>query len=110
MKAFLICPVRGHAASETAEIVRRLESDGWEVHWPHRDTNQDDSIGLQICSDNRDAILSAHRVFVVWDGESTGCLFDLGMAFALQKPITVLECPMPTSGKSFQNMMRAWET
>jgi hypothetical protein len=27
-KAFLICPVRGHKMSETAEIVRQLEAIG----------------------------------------------------------------------------------
>ena len=44
-KAFLICPVRGHSMDETTKIVVDLENDGWQVHWPPRDTNQEDPIG-----------------------------------------------------------------
>lgn len=108
--AFLICPVRGHSPEETAALVARLEGEGWYVHWPPRDTNQDDATGLRICQDNRAAIEQAERIFVVWDGQSQGCLFDLGMAFAMRKPITCLSLPATTDGKSFQNMMRAWES
>ena len=109
MKAFLICPVRGHLPDETFEIVCGLERDGWDVHWPFRDTAQDDPTGFEICSTNREAIDQADMVFVMWDGKSTGCLFDLGIAFALNKLIQVLDAPALTEGKSFQNMMRQWE-
>ena len=109
MKAFLICPVRGHDPSETEAIVRELESKGWDVHWPHRDTDQNDDIGLRICMDNCTAILAADRVFLVYDPDSKGSHFDMGMAFALHKPITVLRAPEPTPYKSFQNVVRAWE-
>lgn len=108
MKVFLICPVRGHDMSETECRVKSLEDEGHQVHWPPRDTNQDDPVGLDICRTNSNAIEDADRVFVIWDGKSTGSLFDLGMAFALNKPITVLEAPDLTPHKSFQNMMRAW--
>lgn len=37
-----------------------------------------------------------------------GSLFDLGMAFALGKPIIYLEMPDQTEGKSFQNMVKKW--
>jgi len=109
MRAFLICPVRGHLPEETRVIVESLEAKGWRVHWPHRDTDQGDPTGYRICADNRAAIEKADRVFIVWDGESTGSLFDLGMAFALRKPLSPIEIPGPTEGKSFQNMMREWE-
>lgn len=109
MNAFLICPVRGVDSETTRGYVERLEAEGWSVHWPPRDTNQDDAIGLDICRQNRAAIAAADRVFISWDGKSTGSLFDLGMAFAMHKPLTVLEAPEPTPHKSFQNMMRAWE-
>ena len=108
MKAFLICPVRGHSPEETEEIVGRLEAKGWDLHWPHRDTDQNDPVGLRLCENNRAAISEAKRVFIVWDGKSTGSLFDLGMAFALHKPLTVIAAPEATDGKSFQNMMKAW--
>ena len=111
MRAFLICPVRGHSPEETEAVVKRLESAGWAVHWPHRDTNQDDPIGLAICEQNRAAIVAADHVFIIWDGRSTGCLFDVGMAFALGKSVTILDAPEPDPppGKSFLRMIRAWE-
>lgn len=109
MKTFLICPVRGHDPNETKEVVQLLERQGWNVHWPPRDTNQNDDTGLRICRDNRQAIQAADVVHVIWDGKSQGCLFDLGMAFAMGKPVYTLGLPKATGGKSFQNMVRAWE-
>lgn len=108
MRSFLICPVRGVSAEDTGWIVAKLEAEGHTVHWPHRDTDQNDDTGLRICADNRAAIEAADVVCVVWDGRSQGCLFDLGMAFALGKQIKVIDMPAPTEGKSFQNMARAW--
>jgi len=105
-KAFLICPVRGHSQSEFMDIVTGLENDGWKVHYPPRDTDQNDNTGLRICEDNRKAIEEADAVFVVWDGISQGCLFDLGMAFYANKKIIPLSLPPKTEGKSFQNMIR----
>jgi nucleoside 2-deoxyribosyltransferase len=108
VNTFLICPVRGHSMSETEQVVAELEAQGWSVHWPPRDTDQRDPVGLRICMDNRAAIEAADAVHVVWDGVSQGCLFDLGMAFALGKPLHVIALPAATEGKSFQNMMRHW--
>lgn len=107
-RAFLICPVRGVDPSLTKGIVQRLEQSGWTMHWPPRDTDQADDTGLRICEDNRKAIAASDVVYVVWDGISQGCLFDLGMAFALHKPVVVVQLPPETEGKSFQNMVRAW--
>ena len=109
MKGFLICPVRGHDQEETKSVVEKYEALGWKIHWPPRDTNQDDETGLRICTDNYRAIRESDVVLVIWDGKSQGCLFDLGMAFAMNKPISVIQVPMMTEGKSFQNMIRAWE-
>jgi hypothetical protein len=108
MKTFLICPVRGKDPATYAAIVARLETEGWTVHWPPRDTDQNDPVGLDICTRNRSAIAAADVVHVVWDGQSQGCLFDLGMAFALGKRIVPVELPPATTGKSFQNMVRVW--
>lgn len=108
MKSFLICPVRGKSPEDTAGIVKSLEDEGYHVHWPHRDTNQSDPVGLRICGDNLAAIQNADVVHVVWDGLSQGCLFDLGMAFALNKKISPISLPDETPNKSFQNMVRAW--
>lgn len=107
-RTFLICPVRGHSKEETEAVVKGLERKGWTVHWPPRDTNQDDPTGFKICDQNRKAIVQADEVHVIWDGQSQGCLFDLGIAWALRKPITIIRLPELTEGKSFQNMVTAW--
>src|SRR5208282_5452823 len=106
---FLICPVRGIDPKTQQHIVDDLESNGYTVHWPPRDTNQNDGTGLNICLENKTAIINADIIHVLWDGKSQGCLFDLGMAFALNKPISIIEIPMePVEGKSFHNMIKAW--
>lgn len=114
MKVFLIAPVRkvtrdfSNAITLTVEV---LESQGCSVHWPKRDTNQEDSKGLNICLQNKQAIEEADLVKVIWDGKSEGCLFDLGMAFALGKKVEIVQpyFPEETLGKSFANMVREWE-
>lgn len=109
-KTFLICPVRGHSIEETEAIVKKLEEE-YEVYWPPRDTNQNDPVGFDICSDNFYAILFADVVHVIWDGKSEGCLFDLGMAFALEKEVIVISLPEDTTeGKSFVKMIKAWSS
>ena len=45
MNGFLICHVRGVDPKETEGIVQELESQRVDVHWPSRDTNQEDSKG-----------------------------------------------------------------
>ena len=110
MRTFLICPVRGYSPAEWKPFVDELERRGWTVHWPPRDTFQNDPIGLGICVENREAIREADTVHVIWDGKSTGVLFDLGMAFALDKTVEIIALPDPDAddGKSFQKMIRAW--
>ncbi|MDE1937942.1 MAG: nucleoside 2-deoxyribosyltransferase [Alphaproteobacteria bacterium] len=110
MKSYLICPVRGVDPATSEGFVRELEQSGYQVHWPPRDTNQVDAIGLRICRDNLEAIRNADVVHVIWNGESQGCLFDLGMTFALGKPVVVLELPPPSKERSFQNIVRAWQS
>jgi len=109
LNIFVICPVRnvddklrGYIESHVSE----LESNGHEVHYPPRDTDQDDPIGIDICRQNRRAIEHADEVHIVWDGESTGALFDFGMAFALDKKIFAVNIPTPERGvKSFAGVM-----
>lgn len=113
-KTFFICPVRGHTQEETEAVVKQLEKAGWEVHWPPRDTDQDDEVGLEICKRNRAAIIESKCVHVTWDGKSQGGLFDLGMAFMADAllpfgvSVFIMSLPDPTEGKSFQNMIAAW--
>jgi len=112
VRVFVICPVRsGNRYIEVEEYVKYLEARGHTVHWPPRDTGQDDPTGYRICSDNHSAILLADEVHVAWDGESQGCLFDLGMAFAEGKKVRRIPglFPPPTEGKSYPSMVEDWE-
>jgi len=113
VKIYLICPVRKATPeySQAARIyVAQLESLGHQVYWPTRDTDQIDPIGLRICKDNRAAIEAAEEVHIIWDGESQGSIFDLGIAFALRKKIVpVIDAfPRETEGKSIPNMVYDW--
>lgn len=111
-RAFIICPVRNITPEFQASIeahVAHLESLGWVVHYPPRDTAQAGVTEFSICNQNRNAINRADMVFVFWDGKSQGCLFDLGIAFGLHKPVKVYSAPRMTREKSFQNFMRDLE-
>jgi nucleoside 2-deoxyribosyltransferase len=110
-KVFVICPVRNVTQEEKQAIenwVEDLESNGYQVHWPQRDTKQDgDPIGIRICGDNRQAIENADEVHVFWNPQSTGSLFDLGMTFALRKPVKIINTIEQTPSKSFNNVVKA---
>jgi len=106
-KTFLICPVRGANLKIQEPIVEELEKN-YQVYWPPRDTHQNDPTGLVICQENLKAMKEASVVHVIWNGKSQGSLFDLGMAFALEKSIIPISLPSPTHGKSFQAMIIAW--
>jgi hypothetical protein len=77
------------------ELAARLRTEGHEAYVPGIETRQDTD-ELTICSANRDAMSRADEVRVIWDGTSHGVVFDLGMAFAMNKPIR-LEYVIPKS-------------
>jgi len=116
MEIFIICTVR-NATKEYLEklysYVQMLEMQGHTVHYPPRDTDQNDEEtgGYRICSDNRDAIKSADEVHISYNEKSTGTHFDLGVAFAFNKKIFVFDSPEidETLPKSFPKMMRYWQ-
>jgi len=113
-QAFVISPMRGIAPeyeSGIAAQVEALEREWDRVYWPARDTDQRPISGLPECEANRKAMRKSAMVYVMWDGKSQGVLFDLGMAWAMGKPIQVVTGYMPplSRGKSFQNMIYAWE-
>ncbi len=97
MKAYLIHPVTGHKLNEINPIVRAIEACGIDLYVPMRDTRQDSSI-LDICWLNRRAIEEAEVCFIVWDGESYGCMFDLGIAYALKKRVVMVSSPDSRKG------------
>jgi hypothetical protein len=62
--------------------------DGHDVRTPAFDMHPDlDELG--ICEYNRGLIEWADEVHVIWDGRSVGVIFDLGMLFALRKPLVI---------------------
>ena len=110
MRIFMISPVRNISEAFLARVgaaVAGLEQQH-SVYWPMRDTYQDQP-EVDIVRANFAAIGGCDEVYICWDGESEGCLFDLGMAFALGKPIRpVVGCvPRMTRGKSFANLIHA---
>lgn len=108
MKIFLICPVRNATCEENTRIgayVTGLESVNHSVYWPWRDTQQSDPTGVRICADNRRALTEADEVHIWWSPESKGSHFDLGMAWALNKPIVRANPIEPTPAKSYSNFL-----
>lgn len=84
-----------------------MEKAGHKVHLPHRDTNQDGT-GINICTQNMHAIRNADMVHVFYSSTSQGGHFDLGVAFSMRKPITIIENGPITEGKSFPRMLVEW--
>jgi len=111
LKIFLISPVRLANDSNTVivrQLVEQLESEGHEVHWPLRDTKQDAS-SIDICKQNVAAICWSDIVYVYFLPDSGGSKFDLGAAFALKKPIRVVNDIERNDHKGFQNLILEWE-
>jgi hypothetical protein len=115
-RIFIICPVRNVDAATNEKIriyVEGLEREGCSVHWPKRDTRQDDPIGITICDTNRLKIWEAHEVHVWYDSKSQGSSFDFGMTYAFcllsMRKIVIINPDEvhPTPHKSFQNVLLA---
>lgn len=113
MKIYLICPVRNVTPffeEDILALIAHLRNDGHVVYYPAQHTNQNQP-ARPVAQANRAAMEQADCVYVCWDGESQGVLFDLGMAFAMKKQLWVAIGLMPpmTTGKSFQNLCYGWE-
>ncbi len=109
-KVFLICPVRGASADEKDKLsryVERLESQGYKVHYPSRDTDQTDPIGVQIITKNLEAILNSDEVHLFYSEKSQASIMDFGFSYGNRKPIYVVNkhSIKPTDGKSYQNIL-----
>jgi len=107
---YLICPVRNCSTAmqlRLEEWVRAMEDRGNGVYYPARDCAQDDPIGTAICAHHLRKMKSADVVYVWWDGDSKGSHFDLGMAYALGKPIMCAKELAATEYKSYANVIIA---
>ncbi len=88
---FLISPVRGVINGENPELeaklrkyVADLEKRGYRVHWPLRDTHQEDPTGgYRICRTNFRTIIDADEIHIWYDENSQGSKFDMGGVFML---------------------------
>jgi len=111
MNIFIICTVRRASPAYVKKLedyTGRLEEWGHVVHLPHRDTNQNDT-GINICKQNRGAIKKSDEVHIFYSPESTGTHFDMGVAFALNKKIVVVENVEYGPGKSYPRMLDEWQ-
>jgi nucleoside 2-deoxyribosyltransferase len=116
LKIYIICPVRNATKEQTEKLKEYKKSlllDGHEVYYPADDNPYEESdnlIGYIICEENRRAIAEADEIHIFWDATSTGTLFDLGMAFALYKPLKIVNYDELkfTPQKSFTNMINEW--
>jgi nucleoside 2-deoxyribosyltransferase len=107
-KVFLICSVRGVAEEQRIaqeEYVKMLESSGYVVHYPPRDTKQD-ALSIEVNTQNVQAIRDADEVHVWYNPNSIGTHFDLGATFALGKKMIVAHNinPLPI-GKSYARLI-----
>jgi nucleoside 2-deoxyribosyltransferase len=117
VRVYLICPVRGATTQHEERLkayTSRLRSDGHEVFYPARENAaaETDPFGAAVCSEDCTAMRLADEVHVYWDSESKGSLFDLGMAFALGKPLVLLTAGLgrvpdycDSCGASFEKTM-----
>jgi len=77
----------------------KLETEGHIVVLPALD----DYAGkneLGVCEFNRACIEQCDEIHVIWDGRSTGTIFDMGMAFMLRKPVKIIHI----NNKTFENL------
>ena len=93
-KIFLICPVRNATDEQRKwieEFVSQKINDGYIIHAPHLHTVQTDLFGgYAICKQNAEAVATSEEIDIYYDQSSTGSVFDLGVAYALHKPLQLL--------------------
>jgi nucleoside 2-deoxyribosyltransferase len=92
MRIYVICPVRNISEDQKQTItifVNRMERIGNQVYYPPRDAPQESKTGYEIVMSELEAIKACDHVVVFWDINSKGSHFDLGMAVALGKKISM---------------------
>jgi nucleoside 2-deoxyribosyltransferase len=116
-KIYIICSVRGATDNDRTNLedyTKKLENQGHKVHLPHRDTDQDNT-SIGICNENLQATKWADEIHVFFSNKSQGGYFDMGMAFALEKPIKLIENESYEAykngkyQKSFPHMLKEWD-
>lgn len=82
----------------------KLEAEGNEVFIPAFDYHPEFD-EFDVCRHNKELISVSDELHVFWDRRSTGTIFDLGMAFALSKPVRVIYL----NSKTFEGLMQKME-
>ena len=88
---------------QIADHKRQLEEGEHEVLIPAFDSTSLNE--LEVCLHNRQLIIEADEVHVIWDCRSFGTIFDFGMTFALQKPFKIIYL----EPKTFMGVMKRYE-
>ena len=114
MKIYIVCAVRNATAARVAELREYAEAkraEGHHVHFPPDDAPQEDPTGEAICSTHLAAMRECDEVHVFWDVKSSGSHFDIGMAYALGKPMRPVACETPDGPeKSYWKVMCALDS
>ncbi len=69
----------------------KLEKEGHETFVPCRDTPQIDTTREDILKSNKAGMKWCQITHVFWNLSSLGTIFDIGMAYALGKPVHVID-------------------
>lgn len=93
-KMFIICPVRvatDEQKKAIEDLVTKKEAEGCKIHAPHLHTVQTDMFGgFTICLNNANAVATSSEIYLNYDQTSKGSVFDLGIAYFLQKPLELI--------------------
>ena len=93
-KIFLICPVRIATPEQIKwieDFTKEKQDEGYIIHAPHLHTVQIDLFGgYAICRQNAEAVATSKEIDIYYDQLSMGSSFDLGVAYALHKPLRLL--------------------
>lgn len=81
-------------SDEAIELCAWLESKDNSVYLPIRDTPQETAMVR-----NREAIRQADEVYVIYDGKSAGTLLDVGIAFAYEKKVRIVQISFGTKSR-----------
>lgn len=110
MNIYVISPVRQLDCKTHRLLLNHthlLEMIGHTVHLPVRDTDQT-ATAVEICTQNVEAIRAADRVDIYFDPSSKGSKFDLGAAYALKKPLCLINSIQPMKEKEFATLILTW--
>lgn len=107
MNIFVISPVTiltDNIRYDLLEYEKEMEEAGHNVYLPYRDTKQTMST-LEIFEQNKKIIKNSDEVHIYFLKNSLGSLFDLGMVFALNKKLVLVNKVTRKPNKSFENFM-----